>query len=238
MAFNRKFKTETWFMRLPSGEIEIADASTLERAFRCGLVDARTPVLAVGAKVWTTLADAAELETPPLSVFPDALDAGEPAADLADGATWHVCNQDDETRFRAASKRSRYAVLGIAIAAIIGSTGLGVAWAEPSGASQVARQHEVRAPGSAQPTTLARGGRNAKDVEDVSHHSKRDLERLTKDQQRRLRELDLARRMRGDDKRDARRIAAGKPIVVPYAQVSSDPFAKSTSPFDPLNGSL
>jgi hypothetical protein len=237
MAFNRKFKTETWFMRLPSGEIEIAEAAALERAFRCGLADGRTPVLAVGGKVWTTLAEAAELETPPLSVFPDALETGEPAADLANGAQWHVRNEDDETQFRAATKRSRYAVLGIAIAAVLASTGLGVAWADSNGALTVPPQTDLHASGEPQPAA-SRNLRNAKDMEDVPHHSQRDLERLSKEQQRRLRELDLARRMRGDDKRDAKRIAAGKPIVIPYSEVSNDPFAKSVSAFDPLNGAL
>lgn len=237
MAFNRKFKTETWFMRLPSGEIEIAQASALERAFRCGLVDGRTPVLAVGGKVWTTLAEAAELETPPMSVFPDALETGEPAADLANGAPWHIRNEDDETHFRAATKRSRYAVLGIAIAAVLASTGLGVAWADSNGSLTVPMQTEVRAPGAA-PPAAPRAIRSVKDMEDVPHHSQRDLERLSKEQQRRLRELDLARRMRGDDQRDARRIKAGKPIVTPYAEVATDPFARSVSPFDPLNGAL
>ena len=238
MAFNRKFKTETWFMRLPSGEIEITDATALERAFRCGLVDGRTAVLAVGAKVWTTLAEAAELETPPMSVFPDALETGEPAADLANGAPWHIRNEDDETNFRVATKRSRYAVLGIAIAAVLASTGVGVAWADSNGVLTVPLQTEMRAHAHAHAHAASRALRNAKDMEDVPHHSQRDLERLSKEQQRRLREIDLARRMRGDDKRDARRIAAGKPIVTPYAEVSNDPFAKSVSAFDPLNGSL
>ncbi len=237
MAFNRKFKTETWFMRLPSGEIEIVDATALERAFRCGLVDGRTAVLAVGGKVWTTLAEAADLETPPLSVFPDALETGEPAADLANGAQWHVRDEADETRFRDASKRSRSGVIAIAIAAVLASTGLGVAWADSTGAMTIPMQNEARAPGSPEPAP-ARAIRKGKGMDDVPHHSKRDLERLSKEQQRRLREIDLARRMRGDDKRDARRIAAGKPIVTPYSEVVTDPFAKSVSAFDPLNGSL
>ncbi|CAN5805704.1 hypothetical protein BH11MYX4_BH11MYX4_00760 [soil metagenome] len=234
MAFNRKFKTEKWFMRLPSGEIEITEASALERAFRCGLVDSRTPVLAVGGHLWTTLAEAADLEAAPMSVMPDVPE--EPAADLANGAQWHVRSVEDEDRFRSANKRSRRAVLGIAVVAALAAT-LGVAWADgndPMTTSMRSEAQALRAPDPA----LARAIRNVRAMEEVPHHSQRDLERLSKEQQRRLRELDLARRMRGDDKRDARRIAAGRPIVVPYENVSADPFGKGVSPFDPLNGAL
>jgi len=237
MASSLKLQTDTWFMRLPSGEIEIVEASALERAFHCGLVDSRTPVLAVGSHVWTTLGEAADLDDPPMSIMPEALD--EPAADLANGAQWHVRTVEDDTRFRDATKRSRYGVLGLVILAIC-TAGLGVAWADVDGgtsASTASMKTEARAVEAADPA-LAKAIRNVRAAEEVPHHSKRDLERLTKEQQRRLRELDLARRMRGDDKRDARRIAAGKPIVVPYENVSADPFGKSVSPFDPLNGSL
>src|SRR5690348_17043775 len=91
MAFPRGFRGQTWFVQLPSGEIEVVSSSALERAFQCGLVDARTPVRAFATPLWTTLGDAASLEegepSTISSLAPMSM-ASIPPAD--DSAQWRV----------------------------------------------------------------------------------------------------------------------------------------------------
>ena len=56
-------------MRLPTGEVEVATATALEAAFRCGLVDVHTPVRSMSSPVWTTLGELAELDQSDPSLF-------------------------------------------------------------------------------------------------------------------------------------------------------------------------
>ena len=113
MSFPRRFKKQVWYMRIPSGEVEIVTAAELERAFDCGLVDARTPVRAFGAHTWTTMMEAAELPAPTAasmaSLSPTAFDA--PAADLVDGATWQSRSDVDPRTFKPSKTPAIAAVL-------------------------------------------------------------------------------------------------------------------------------
>jgi negative regulator of sigma E activity len=220
--FPRSFNNETWFMRLPTGEVTLTKDGDLERAFRCGLVDARTPLLGAAAHIWTTLGEAAEL--------PEHLWTAEPAAaDLQSGAPWHVRDEDEEAMPSFGRKHRSFfgaAAAAIAVALVLSTVGLGVAHAEGSEALIAATATDGLQTKAMDPL-LVRAMRNARQAQELPYHSQRDLQRLTKEQQRRLREIDLARRMRGDDKRDAQRIAAGKPIVVPFASPAFDPFASN-----------
>jgi hypothetical protein len=102
MAFPRRFKKEIWYLRLPSGEVELATADALQRSFECGLVDHRTPVRAFGAHTWITMQEAAELAVPPspsmASLSPTACDP--PAIDLDAGARWQSRGDIDPKAFK------------------------------------------------------------------------------------------------------------------------------------------
>ena len=218
-----------WFMRLPTGEVELTADGDLERAFRAGLVDARTPVRAVGSNMWTTLGEAAELslaDTVPISPEP-------PASDLESGARWHIRRGSDPEPaafLGSLQGRSSVGALVIAVAMGLATLGFGVAHADMSDAAALAAPLD---PIVRMDSRLVRKLRDERETREVPHHSARDLALLTKEQMRHMRALDLARRLRGDAKRDDRNRVAGKPIVVPYASTGVDPFAPPPrNPFD------
>jgi len=243
MAFPRSFKNETWFMRLPTGEVEVVTASALERAFRCGLADARTPVRSVASPVWTTLAEAAEIDTSdpraPGSLLPVALDE-EPAADLASGKPWQVRTEVDPRTFRSSAGRI---VTGAAALACVALVALGASRAPDVSASR-ATSAMGRGDGDAAHPRAPAGVVDA-----------RELHRPTKDEpqgaassaevERRLREMDALRR--------ANEAAAPRPLVHPKrsrtplapplrpagkGSGASSPFTNGGSRHDPLNGAL
>ena len=63
MTFSRSFKSQTWFVHMPGGSIEVMDGRLVERAFESRMLDGQTPVRAVDCQVWTTLAEAGGLTT-------------------------------------------------------------------------------------------------------------------------------------------------------------------------------
>lgn len=228
MAFPRRFKKELWYLRLPSGEVDIATATGLQRAFECGLVDLRTPVRAFGANVWTTMREAAELSIPPgssiASLIPTSFDAPV-AVDLVDGTPWQSRRDVDPKAF----KPSRLPVL---LGAVLTVAFAGVAFFE----------------GDAIKAASASDIEPAKVVNTVTHGSRREIReqlhtpnrppgpRFTKDQRHRLAELDYITRTQRP------KTSIVKPLVVkPGPARSEDPFQSGTrAPLrgDPLDGSI
>jgi hypothetical protein len=239
MAFPRSFKNETWFMRLPSGEIEVATATDLEGAFRCGLADARTPVRSVSSPVWRTLAEVANIETCDSrslgSLLPVTVE--EPAADLVSGASWRVRPDDRLHAFRSGAGRILRG--GLALVGFLALTAFG--------GTELA-QHAfagTNAPGhrEARVAASSREGFQLTKVELHPHakltpaeeHAKRTLAR-------RLREADAIRRMeaiaspRRTKLRQEQRSTT--PVSRPVGSSKSGPFTNGGDRFDPLNGSL
>ncbi|MBX3186004.1 MAG: hypothetical protein KF819_03270 [Labilithrix sp.] len=239
MAFPRSFKRETWFMRLPTGEVEIASAAELERAFRCGLADARTPLRAVGSHVWTTLADAAEIDTSEErclgSLLPVALE--EPAPDLDSGAPWRV-RADDAAPARPAAARAGL-VIGTMVAAasaallIVASARATDRSAEDAGRRAASSIGETSPPVASRPISPGH---------DLERYAEPEAEsRLTESQVRRLRELDAVRRAveAANPHRTKRAVTSRTPLVPPNdSQASRSPFTNGGHPMDPLNGAL
>jgi hypothetical protein len=62
-AMEPNMNDELWRVQLSTGEIRTMTLDGLDRAFDEGLIDARVPVLAPGSATWTTLGEAAGLET-------------------------------------------------------------------------------------------------------------------------------------------------------------------------------
>lgn len=226
MAFPRRFKREIWYLRLPSGEVEIVTANALQRAFECGLVDVRTSVRAFGAHAWTTMAEAAELEVPgsPSWASLSAMAFDAPAADLGGGAPWQSRQDMDPRAFKPSRTRAVVAVFASVSLIAIALLGGEVA-ASPS----VKRAAIVPQPLSFE---VARPP-----MRELLRTPKGEDERLTKDQRRRLRELDYVTSTQ-------RRKASSPTPFLPKQRVrsSEDPFARSTrataSPGDPLDGSI
>lgn len=61
MTFSRSFKSQTWFVHMPGGSIEVMDGRLLERAFASCMLDGQTPVRASDSHMWSTLAEAGGL---------------------------------------------------------------------------------------------------------------------------------------------------------------------------------
>lgn len=79
MNFSRAFRKNVWLVLLSSGEVEVYRGSDLETAFRCGLVDARTPVRATAESAWIHLGAllAADVEPDSASLSPTAIEVPE-----------------------------------------------------------------------------------------------------------------------------------------------------------------
>lgn len=231
MAFPRRFKREIWYLRLPSGEIEIVTPTALQRAFECGLVDVRTPVRAFGAHTWTTMAEAAQLDVPGspsiASLAPMAFDA--PAADLGAGALWQSRKDVDPRAFKP-SRAPALAALLISVSFV----GVALLGADADASNSLS--------GTAESTSLTCTTRARPPMHDLLRAVKPEAERLTEDQKRRLRELDAITRTQRP------RASSRTPLLgahrVPSSGVltSIDPFASGlktgASRGDPLDGSL
>lgn len=232
MAFPRSFKKQVWYLRLPSGEIEVVTPDELQRAFDCGLVEARTPVRAYGAHTWITMAEAAELPAPDprsmASLSPLALDA--PAADLDDGAPWRSRRDVDPQAFRP----SRAPVLG-ALLLSVAFVALAVLGGNVPQPGPLERAAAAAAIAPAAPSFRA----SRPPMPELLHREEAapEVARLTKAQKRRLRKLDYVTR------------TYGRKVVAPALRPSKrrrrafdDPFARtSNAPArrgDPLDGSF
>lgn len=114
MAFSRSFQQETWLVQLPNGDIEVFASAALEKAFRFGLVNGRTPVRpsSSSAQAWTSLAVAAGLEDERTSI-PSSL---SPSAVEVDASSFKAGSCGDATSFR--SRVGRGVAVLISVAAI------------------------------------------------------------------------------------------------------------------------
>ncbi len=249
MAFPRSFKSETWFVRLSSGEIESATASELERSFDCGLVDARTQVRAVGTHVWTTLGTAAEIKDGPSGSLSSAASLSPVAMDETDGAPqtdvdmpWNVRNFGDAKAFKSGVGRPLASL--VAVAAIGCMLAFAMRFSDATGIDLRTRSRAMAqgaselagVPAVVVPQTFPRV------LRETEQTSPRGAARLAKREIRHLRELDLARRLRADDKprpgRQTSRTPVTPPIPVRPSFLKSEPTERGGSPFDPLNGFL
>jgi hypothetical protein len=253
MAFPRSFKSQTWFVRLSSGEIESATSSALERSFDCGLVHARTQVRAVGTHVWTTLGEAAEIKDGPSgslssasSLSPVAMsELDEPAAQTDLDMPWHVRNFGDARAFKSGVGRPLASL--VAVAAVSCMLALAMRFSAKAGldvgtTARSMAQGASEAPADVAPPPTTTPPQKARVMRESEQASPRDAERFAKQEIRHLRELDLQRRLRGDDKPRPGRLTSRTPITpaVPARPsfLRSDPIQTSGSPFDPLNGKL
>jgi hypothetical protein len=247
MAFPRSFKSQTWFVRLSSGEIESATASELERSFDCGLVDARTQVRAVGTHVWTTLGAAAEIKEGPSgslsSLSPVAMDEMEGARPQTDiDMPWNVRNFGDEKAFKRGIGRPVASVF--AVAAIGCMVAFAMRFSDATGIDFGTRSQAMlqAASAPAAPPSVVVPPKFPRALRETEQTSPRAEERFAKQEIRYLRELDYARRMRGDDKPRPGRVTSRTPVTPPVpvrpSFIRSEPIKGGGNPFDPLNGIL
>ncbi len=250
MAFPRSFKSQTWFVRLSSGEIESATSSELERSFECGLVHPRTQVRAVGTHVWTTLAVVADIKDGPTgslssatSLSPVAMDENdEPVPQTDSEMPWHVRNFGDAASFRSGVGRPLASLAAVVVVSCVLAVAMRFSSATAIDFSTRSRsmvQAASAPPPAAEELTPRPPPRALRESEQASP---RDVERFAKQEIRRLHELDLARRMRGDDKPRAGRVTSRTSVMPPIpfrpAFIKSDPIQHGGNPFDPLNGGL
>lgn len=235
MAFPRGFRGQTWFVQLPSGEIEVVSSSALERAFDCGLVDARTPVRAFATPIWTTLGEAASLEegepSTLSSLAPIAM-ASIPPAD--DSAQWRVGSYAEPRKPRSigmmASMMGVMMALGIvglarmpnAIAGAGASHKAALAMQAPSLPGSPAKPIPPPAKPIPPPESIAKPIPPPAPSASAKH--------FTNEQRYRLRMQDAAQRWAP---RDKKRATSRTPVEPP-----SDRLLRGGSPFDPLNGAL
>ena len=248
MAFPRSFKSQTWFVRLSSGEIESATSSALERSFHCGLVDSRTQVRAVGTHVWTPLGEAAGIPDGPsgsmssaASLSPVAMDDVDATVTQTDGdMPWHVRNFGDATAFKSGVARPIASIL--AVAAVGCMLAVAMRFSSATGIDFGTQSQSMMQSAGAPPAAVVVTNKTPRTMRESEQASPRDAERFAKQEIRYLRELDLARRMRGDDKPRPGRLTSRTPVTPPVpvrpAFIKSEPAPHSGSPFDPLNGIL
>lgn len=230
-------------MRLPTGEIEVVTASALEDAFRCGLADARTPVRSVGSPVWRALAEVADVETSDPrrlgSLLPVSLE--EPAADLENEEAWKIRRELDTSTLKPGLRRfagAALAVVGCIALAVFGGAKL----SEQASAERFAEVHLARQVAAAANAPVPHATPELQEVlrtmpDDPDEPSRRHAI------ERRLREMDLMRRMNeaANPHRTERQRAkrSRTPVEPPVGWGSTpSPFTESGNRLDPLNGAL
>ena len=232
MAAPRSFRSETWFVKLPDGHVEVVPGAELERTYRAGLASASTPVRASGSAVWTTLATELE-EAAPSSLSPIAVDTRtDESLALQLRGTFRAGTYGEHRAIRRGRRAPVVVALALAVAAI---AGIGSRWSRDLESASV-RLTSVR-PSLATPSPF--GERPAPIVKDAEaelasariatrHDQVRqaELERALRDRAW-LRTLEMLRRRRGPSSRTA--------IDAPAR--TEDPFARIAN-LDPLNGAL
>lgn len=232
-------------MRLPTGEIEVVSGDALERARRCGLADARTPVRAVGSPVWTTLAEVADMETSDEhslgSLLPVAVD--EPAPDLARRSIWAIRTEVDVRTLRERASGWTRLFVGVALMA---SVAIGaIATSKDDARARAAAAGASRGGSSAAEAALLarRPTHDAKEMLRVEPPG----DRFTREQRKKLREMDYVHRLMGvGTPKGPKRFGTSRTPLAPERKGASDkkeapsasPFVHGGDPHDPLNGRL
>lgn len=232
MSFPRSFKRETWFVRLQSGDTEVSTGDDIERAWKAGLVDVRTPVRLSSIPVWTTLADAAKLDAVAIdgqsSLSPMAMSESLPPNDAA--APWRSGTYLDDAAIQGQVQRRLQALGAIAcIAAIACGAFLGYPGKAASASAAAAKSTMMAAP---LPISHLPFG------EEEVHHSERVVghaARLTAEQEKRLLDADAVRRWKAAVSHQEAKKQAD---VERRARRASDPIFAGGNPHDPLNGAL
>jgi len=244
MAFPRSFRSQTWFFRLSTGELEVATGEVVERSFKFGVVDPQTPVRAVGDHVWTTLSKAACLEEADgfASLSPVAVESMPPPPDLVGEASWRVGSYSDETALRSRTpRRVALAFAFVAAAAVFafgprhagleaagarsaaaGGPGTGAALAGAMRAPAPAAGHTMASPlppaaaneGHANGAAEAGGPGGAASGAGGAGKKGASAPRLTKQQLYKLHEADWARRFGPKSKRPGRRHTMSRTPIV------------------------
>jgi hypothetical protein len=201
--------------------------------------------------VWTTLGKAAEIKDGPTgslssaaSLSPVAIDESEDAPPQTDGdVPWHVRNFGEKApRFRPGMGRP---IAGVVVLAAIGCMmATATRFADATGIDFTTRSAAMLQ-AATEPTEAAPPIRSQRTVlRESEQTSVRDVERFAMQEIRFLREVDLARRMRGDDKPRAGRqtsrapATSSVPVRPSFIRSGSEPSPRITNPFDPLNGIL
>jgi hypothetical protein len=241
MAFPRRFKSATWYMRLSTGEVELVTPAALQRAFKCGLVNARTPVREIGGHVWTTLGDAAEITDGPRgelsSLAPMAIDeANVVAADLESGLRWYVRQDSDPKAFRA-SRLGAVGALLVATAAIAAVAVLGTRMPTNELREHISAAREAQEAQAELEANALATARKAQPVLDLIWPEEEPAERLSEDQKRRLIERDTAMLQHGVGLPTSRSLMAPRGAKDPFANSSKAP-SHQNDPWDPLNGAF
>lgn len=118
-----------WRVQLATGEVRTMTLDALDRAFDEGHIDARVFVLAPGSTSWTTLGEAAGLDSPldtqdqqPASVeampslMPVAMGSGAPSSSV--NAAWNVGDLDSDLDFAPPRRRGRW-IGGLVVAGVV-----------------------------------------------------------------------------------------------------------------------
>lgn len=225
-------------MRLPTGEVELLTAPAMKEAFRCGLIDLRTPVRPFDGHAWITLEEAAGFDERMSDHFPSltpiAID--NPAPDLDDGAPWRVRRYVDEGSLRPGKTRVAGAIL-----LTIGAFAAIAALVRPHVGSGVLEDRLAQARAASDEANAAAAMLPPPAVE--APRPPPAPERLTEHQKRRLREMDAERAYKAAIKKQKRRAKPQSSILEPPpdwrgAPRAKEPFTEGGNRFDPLNGAL
>ena len=230
MAFPRQFSNQIWYLQIPSGEIEIATSDALKSAYKCGLVDLRTPVRAFGAHAWQTMQEAADIEVPAepsmVSLTPVAFSSPPPV--LEEAMTRQSRVDVDPKAFKPSRRPAIFTAVGVAACLLAFGLGKGNLRAAAAGTSF---DDEV----TVKPMTVAAkpAPRPVREMVHTSNH--RDAPKFTKAERWKLQNLDFITRTQRP-KSATFNTMTQKPL--PGAPKSEDPFSHGGAKGDPLDGAL
>ena len=240
MAFPRQFNKQVWYLQIPSGEIEIATSEALKGAYKCGLVDLRTPVRAFGAHTWQTMQEAAEIQLPGapsiVSFAPVALSA--PPPELEEAMTRQSRVDVDPRTFKPSRRPAIFIAVGIAACLLALGLGKGNPMKNAHAAAVTSLETSDEQE-SVKPMTALAPKPAAKPIREQLHASERyDGSRFSKDQKWKLLELDYITRTQRP-KSATFKLMIQKPLPGANAPVKhEDPFSHGGAKGDPLDGTL
>jgi hypothetical protein len=238
-AMEPNMNDELWRVQLSTGEIRTMTLDGLDRAFDEGLIDARVPVLAPGSATWTTLGEAAGLESdvveqaPSLSPIalpgPDSVVSISPLPPAPSNLDLEIPDDLDMGR----PKRGLLlgvvpGILAVAAALVVVVTKLG---AEPPVDVKVAPATQL--PAAAAEVLPAPAAAPSPAPVATSTESGSTRPALSEWQKQLLEATDKAREAKARVKEKLERAPVKKPTVK-----ASPGFLNGGDKFDPLNGAL